>query len=210
MTDDTRTGLDQQCGGSAARSIAFYFSKATNLSGDASLSVVRTMKPEVGEFLPYYGRYIDLVEPGDVISALTRQMSETQALLQSLPASVGKYRYAPDKWSVNQMIGHVIDAERIFTARALRFSRADPTPLPSFEQDDYVRNATFDEFPLAELAAELESVRSSTVLFFSHLSEDAWMRRGTASGAEVTVRALAYIIAGHELHHREILQARYL
>jgi uncharacterized damage-inducible protein DinB len=173
------------------------------------LSAVRT-KPDAGEFLPYYGRYIDLVGPGDVISALSRQMSETQALLQGLPASVGKYRYAPDKWSVNEMIGHVIDAERIFTARALRFSRADPTPLPSFEQDDYVRNAAFDEFPLAELASELESLRRSTVLFFSHLSEDAWMRRGTASGAEVTVRALAYIIAGHELHHRAILETRYL
>ena len=168
------------------------------------------MKPEAGEFLPYYGRYIGLVGPGDVLSTLATQMSDTQALLRSLPASVGKYRYAPDKWSVNEMIGHVIDAERIFTARAVRFARADPTPLPSFEQDDYVRNATFDEFPLAELASELESLRRSTVLFFSHLSEEAWMRRGAASGAEVTVRALAYIIAGHELHHREILQTRYL
>ena len=168
------------------------------------------MKPEAGEFLPYYGRYIGLVGPGDVLSTLATQMSDTQALLRSLPASVGKYRYAPDKWSVNEMIGHVIDAERIFTARAVRFARADPTPLPSFEQDDYVRNATFDEFPLAELASELESLRRSTVLFCSHLNEEAWMRRGAASGAEVTVRALAYIIAGHELHHREILQTRYL
>jgi hypothetical protein len=184
--------------------------KATNFSGEASLSAARTTKPEAGEFLPYYGRYIDLVGPGDVVASLTRQMSETQALLQGLPASLGRYRYAPDKWSVNEMIGHVIDAERIFTARALRFSRADPTPLPSFEQDDYVRNAPFDEFPLAELASELESLRRSTVLFFSHLNEDAWIRRGTASGAEVTVRALAYIIAGHELHHREILKTRYL
>jgi uncharacterized damage-inducible protein DinB len=168
------------------------------------------MKPEAGEFLPYYGGYIDLVAPGDIILALARQMPETQALLQALPASVGRYRYAPDKWSVNEMVGHVIDAERIFTARALRFSRADPTPLPSFEQDDYVRNASFDEFPLAELASELESLRRSTVLFFTHLSDDAWMRRGTASGAIVTVRALAYIIAGHELHHREMLTTRYL
>lgn len=167
-------------------------------------------KPEAGEFLPYYGRYIDLVGTGDVVSALTTQMSDTQALLHSLPASVGTYRYAPDKWSVNEMIGHLTDSERIFVVRALRFARADSMALPGFEQDDYVRNATFDEFPLADLASELESLRRSTILFFSHLSEDAWMRRGTANGAEVTVRALAYIIAGHELHHRGILQTRYL
>jgi uncharacterized damage-inducible protein DinB len=174
------------------------------------LPAVRTMKPEAGEFLPYYGRYIDLVGTGDVISILTAQMSETQGRLRSLPASVGTYRYAPDKWSVNEMIGHLMDSERIFVARALRFARADPTALPGFEQDDYVRNSAFNEFPLAELATELESLRRSTVLFFSHLSEEAWMRRGTANGAEVTVRALAYIIAGHELHHRGILEARYL
>jgi uncharacterized damage-inducible protein DinB len=168
------------------------------------------MKPEAGEFLPYYGRYNDLVGTGDVISILTAQMSETQGRLRSLPASVGTYRYAPDKWSVNEMIGHLMDSERIFVARALRFARADPTALPGFEQDDYVRNSAFNEFPLAELATELESLRRSTVLFFSHLSEEAWMRRGTANGAEVTVRALAYIIAGHELHHRGILEARYL
>ncbi len=168
------------------------------------------MKPEAGEFLPYYGRYIDLVGPGDVLTTLAQQMSDTQALLSSLPASVGTYRYAPDKWSVNEMIGHLMDSERIFVARALRFARNDSTALPGFEQDDYVRNATFDDFPLAELVSELESLRRSTILFFTHLSEDAWMRRGTANGAEVTVRALAYIVAGHELHHREMLQTRYL
>lgn len=168
------------------------------------------MKPEAGEFLPYYGRYIDLVAPGDILTTLTQQMSDTQALINSLPASVGTYRYASEKWSVNEMVGHLMDSERIFVARALRFARNDSTALPGFEQDDYVRNATFDDYVLAELASELESLRRSTVLFFTHLSEDAWMRRGTANGAEVTVRALAYIVAGHELHHREMLQTRYL
>lgn len=168
------------------------------------------VKPEKGEFLPYYERYIALVGSGDVIATLTRQMAETQALLRSLPASVSTYRYAPEKWSVNELIGHLIDSERIFGARALRFARNDSTPLPGFEQDDYVRNSTFDTYPLSELASELKSVRESTVFLFTHLDEDAWMRRGVANGAEVTVRALAYIIAGHELHHREILRARYL
>ena len=167
-------------------------------------------KPETGEFLPYYGKYIDLVGSGDVLSTLSRQMAETQALLRSLPASVSTYRYAPGKWSVNEVVGHLIDSERIFAARALRFARSDATPLPGFEQDDYVRNSTFDSYPLGELASELGSVRESTVFLFKHLNEDAWMRRGTANGAEVSVRALAYIIAGHELHHREMLRARYL
>ena len=174
------------------------------------MTVVGTVKPEKDEFLPYYGKYIDLVGSGDVLSTLSRQMAETQALLRSLPASVSTYRYAPGKWSVNEVIGHLIDSERIFAARALRFARSDATPLPGFEQDDYVRNSTFHSYPLGELASELGSVRESTVFLFKHLNEDAWMRRGIANGAEVSVRALAYIIAGHELHHREILRARYL
>jgi len=169
-----------------------------------------TVKPEKGEFLPYYGTYIDLVGSGDVLATLSTQMAETQALLRSLPASVATYRYAPDKWSVNEVVGHLIDSERIFAARALRFARSDPTPLPGFEQDDYVSNSSFDRYPLGELASELGSVRESTIFLFKHLQEDAWMRRGIANDAEVSVRALAYIIAGHELHHREILRARYL
>jgi hypothetical protein len=168
------------------------------------------IKPAKGEFLPYYEKYIDLVASGDVIATLSRQMAETQALLRSLPSSVASYRYAPDKWSVNELIGHLIDSERVFASRALRFARNDPTPLPGFEQDDYVSNSSFDSYPLTELASELGAVRESTVFLFKHLQEDAWMRRGIANDAEVSVRALAYIIAGHELHHREILRARYL
>jgi hypothetical protein len=168
------------------------------------------IKPAKGEFLPYYAKYIDLVATGDVLATLSKQMAETQALLRSLPASVSTYRYAPGKWSVNELIGHVTDSERIFAARALRFARGDAAPLPGFEQDDYVANSSFDAFPLGELASELGAVRESTIFLFKHLQEDAWMRRGIANDAEVSVRALAYIIAGHELHHREILRARYL
>jgi DinB superfamily len=167
-------------------------------------------KPAKSEFLPYYEKYITLVPDGDVVSTLATQMTETQSLLLALPASVATYRYAPDKWSVNEVVGHVIDSERIFAGRALRFARNDATPVPGFEQDDYVRSATFDSYPLAELAAELEAVRRSTIFLFRHMDEQAWTRRGTANNAEVSVRALAYIIAGHELHHMEILRARYL
>jgi uncharacterized damage-inducible protein DinB len=167
-------------------------------------------KPEQSEFLPYYARYIDLVGAGDILATLATQMRETQALLRDLPSSMATHRYAPGKWSVNEVIGHMIDAERIFSTRALRFARNDTQALPGFEQDDYVANAVFDRYPLADLTSELNAVRQSTVFLLSHLADDAWMRRGVASGAEVSVRALAHIIAGHELHHREILRTRYL
>ena len=171
---------------------------------------VREHKPDESEYLPYYGRYIALVSDGDVVATLEAQMRETQALLGGMPASMATYRYAPGKWSVNEMLGHVADSERIFAARALRFARADATQLPGFEQDDYVRNSSFDSYPLSDLAAELDTVRRSTIYLFRHLTEEAWQRAGVANNAKVTVRALAYIIAGHELHHRGILQSRYL
>jgi hypothetical protein len=167
-------------------------------------------RPAASEYLPYYERYIGLVPEGDVVATLVNQMVETQALLRALPASVATYRYAPDKWSVNELVGHMIDSERIFTSRALRFARNDPAPMPSFDQDNYVRNATFDSYPLADLASELEAVRQATIYLFRHMDEQAWSRKGVANNAEVSVRALAYICAGHELHHREILSARYL
>jgi hypothetical protein len=184
-----------------------------NIPPDRTGGIVTTAregKPDASEYLPYYGRYIALVPDGDIVSTLKRQMRDSKSILSAIPPAVGCYRYAPDKWSVNEMLGHVIDAERIFSVRALRFARADASPLPGFEQDDYVRNAAFDSYPLAELTAELETVRRSTLFLFRHLGEEAWMRKGVASNAEVTVRALAYIIAGHELHHREILLSRYL
>lgn len=176
----------------------------------ATETTASATKPAKSEYLPYYERYIALVPAGDVVATLATQIDETQGLLRSLPASVATYRYAPDKWSVNELVGHLIDSERNFAIRALRFARNDATPVPGFEQDDYVRNANFDAYPLAELASEMESVRQSTVFLFRHIEEAAWTRRGIANNAEVSVRALAYIIAGHELHHREILTSRYL
>src|ERR1700674_5866306 len=160
-----------RCGGSHS------ISWRARIRGGNRVAAAATMKPKKGEFLPYYERYIDLVGSGDVLATLSRQMAETQALLRSLPASVATYRYAPGKWSVNEVIGHLIDSERIFAARALRFGRNDVTPLPGFGQDDYVRSSSFDSYPLDELASELGSVRESTLFLFKHLREDAWMRR---------------------------------
>ncbi|MGA9997817.1 MAG: DinB family protein [Pyrinomonadaceae bacterium] len=167
-------------------------------------------RPEETEYLPYYSRYISLVPEGDILAVLDKQADETVALLRSIPEAQGGFRYAPDKWTIKELVGHVIDGERIFAYRALRFARNDETPLPGYEQDDYIRNASFDDYPLSELAAEFEHVRRATLFLFKHMNGESWTRRGLANDAEVSVRALAYIIAGHELHHREILRDRYL
>jgi len=174
------------------------------------MPAARETKPDPSEHLPYYGKYIQLVPEGDIISTLETQARDAKAFLAGIGAAVSTYRYAPGKWSVKEMLGHVIDSERVFSARALIFARGDAARLPGFEQDDYVRTASSDSFPLPELAAELEAVRRSTVFLFRHLPEEAWLSRGVANDAEVSVRALAYIIAGHELHHWEVLRTRYL
>jgi uncharacterized damage-inducible protein DinB len=167
-------------------------------------------RPDETEYLPYYAGYISLVPEGDILDVLSKQSDETLALLRSIPESQGGLRYAPGKWSVKELVGHLVDSERVFSYRALRFARNDQTPLPGYEQDDYISNASFDACALGDLAAEFESVRRSTLFLFKHLDEEAWMRRGLANESEVSVRALAYLIAGHELHHRGILRERYL
>ena len=168
------------------------------------------MKPTSDEYAPYYEKYIALLPEGDIVTTLEEQLNSTLALLRGLDESQGVRRYAPDKWSVKEVIGHIIDGERVFAYRALRFARNDQTPLPGYEQDDYVRSATFDERTLADLADEFEHLRRSNIQLFRSLDESAWSRRGTANDFEVTVRALAHIIAGHEAHHVGVLQMRYL
>jgi hypothetical protein len=166
--------------------------------------------PEPSEYAAYYGRYISLVGGTDVIAALERQPRETLALLSSLGEDQGDYRYAAGKWSIKEMLGHIIDAERVFAYRALRFARNDRTPLASFEQNDYVASGGFAECRLKDLIEHFSCVRQSTLWLFRSFSPEAWMRLGIASENQVSVRAIAYIIAGHELHHRRILQEKYL
>jgi hypothetical protein len=166
--------------------------------------------PDPSEYAPYYGKYITLVGGLDVVAALEDQPRETLALLSTLSEEHGDYRYAPGKWTIKEMLGHVIDAERVFSYRALRFARNDGTPLASFEQDDYVRSGNFGDCRLADLIEEFVCVRRATVWLFRQLSLEAWMRRGVASGNPVSVRAVAYIIAGHELHHRTVLREKYI
>jgi uncharacterized damage-inducible protein DinB len=169
-----------------------------------------TTKPAAGEFAPYYGKYISLVEGDDILRALEEQNGATLGVLRSRTEAQGNYRYEPGKWSIKEVVGHLIDTERIFAYRALRIARDDKTPLPGFEQDDYVASADFDASQLADLAAQFALVRQSNLAMFRQFSDEAWLRRGTASENPVTVRALAYIIAGHELHHLRLLRSRYL
>lgn len=167
-------------------------------------------RPETGEFDVYYERYMALVEDGDVISTLTNQAAETSNLLNEIDEEKAGFRYAPGKWSVKELVGHIIDTERIFAYRALRISRGDRTPIEGYEQDDYIKNAEFDKCRLADLAEEFALCRGSNILMYKGLSEAAWHRRGVANECEITVRALAYISAGHELYHVDILKERYL
>ena len=166
-------------------------------------------RPDPSEHAPYYGKYIALVPDGDILATLETQGSETARFLAGLSEQQSAHRYAPDKWSVKEVIGHVADSERIFAYRALRIARGDQTPIEGFEQDDYVRAAQFDRLSIAELAAEFAAVRQATLRLFESVSPAAWSRRGVANNNEVSVRALAYMIAGHELHHRQILSEKY-
>ena len=167
-------------------------------------------RPDASEYLAYYGRYIDQVPDGDLLQTLRDQLDETLALVRGLDEARGGHRYAPGKWSIRDVLSHVIDAERIFAYRALRIARGDRTPLASFDENAYAQAANADARTLADLAQELEHVRRGNLLFFASLDDEALARRGTASDAEVSVRALAWIIAGHERHHVTLLRERYL
>src|ERR1039457_4845049 len=164
--------------------------------------------PEVTEYNSYYGRYVSLVPGGDLTQTLDAQLAQSLPMLGAIGEQKSLYRYAPGKWSIKEVLGHLIDAERIFTYRALRFARRDPTPLPGFDQDPYVAAANFDSRPWNDLIAEFDHVRRSTILFFRSLTPEDLLRSGTASQNSITVRALGYIIAGHELHHLGILDRK--
>lgn len=166
--------------------------------------------PESSEYAPYYGRYISLVSGSDILTTLRTQLPETAKLFSTLSEASGEFRYAPDKWSIKEMLGHLTDSERVFAYRALRIARNDRTPIEGFEQDDYVRYGSFHQCRLAELVEEFEHVRQASLDLFRNLNQEAWMRRGIANKNEISVRALAYIVAGHELHHRNVLREKYL
>ncbi|HTS07997.1 MAG TPA: DinB family protein [Candidatus Eisenbacteria bacterium] len=165
--------------------------------------------PEPGEYAPYYERYISLISGTDILGTLEAQRRQMLILLSGRDEADGDFRYAPDKWSAKEVLGHVCDTERIFAYRMLRISRADHTPIEGFEQDDYVRNGPFAKIALSEVIEDYIAVRRATLTLLRNLDEAAWTRRGIANKNEVSVRAIAYITAGHELHHRRILEEKY-
>lgn len=176
----------------------------------ATAAEPRATRPAPDEYAPYYGRYIEKVGDGDIVRTLQRQIGATAGAVRAIPESRAGHRYAPGKWSIREVIGHLSDAERIFAYRALRIARGDETPLPGFDENAFVSRARLDDRPFAGLIAEYKVVRAASVALFDSLFPEEWNRRGVASGQGVSVRALAWIAAGHEIHHLEILRTRYL
>ena len=165
-------------------------------------------RPATTDYAPFYDTYVSKVPETDVLPVLRSEHASTLAFLRGVPVEDETRLHAPYTWTFRQVVGHLIDAERIFAYRALRFARGDTTPLPAFEEQAYVVSGDFNRRPLADWAAEFEAVRQSTRFLFEHLTPEAWERRGVASVGEVSVRGLAYIIAGHERHHVGILRKR--
>ena len=166
--------------------------------------------PARDEAAPYYYRYIDRVTSNNIVPVLRNQLDEALPLLRSISEAKSLHRYAPDKWSIRELLNHVSDSERVFVSRALWFARGFTTPLPSFDQNTAINNAYADDVSWATHVEEFVAVRQASVLFFGNLPEEAWMRTGIASDNPFTVRSLAYIVAGHLDHHLAIVRERYL
>jgi len=166
-------------------------------------------RPEADEIPSHYVGYIKRVPETDPVIVCASQLEETATLLRGLSETDAMYRYGRGKWSIKEVVGHLADTERIMAYRALRIARGDTTPLPSFDENAYVPVAKFDARSLTDLVGELRTVRAATLALFRTFDADAWHRRGTASGKPVSVRALGFMIPGHERHHVEILKTRY-
>lgn len=171
--------------------------------------MIALSRPEADEYDSYYSDYIDRVEDADVIEVLQRQQADSEAVLMGLSYEAGSFRYAPDKWSVKEVVGHLSDTERVFAYRALCIARGETQSLPGMDQDIYVVGARFDSRGIDSLAEEFSAVRSATIALFESFDQESWDRSGVANGVRVSVRALAFIVAGHESHHMAILRDRY-
>jgi len=165
-------------------------------------------RPSSSEYPDYYEPYISLVPEDNVLQALEAQLGEAMSVLKGVPESEGNVRHAPYTWSIKEVIGHLADSEQIFGARALRFARADTTPLPGFDEKPYVAAGEFDRASLRDLVNRFEALRRSHLYMFRTLSDEAWLRKGEVDGKQVSVRALAYGMVGHARHHTAILRQR--
>jgi len=171
---------------------------------------IRIERPAPGEYAPYFERYVAQVGDGDILEILRRQVGETASLLAGVSDRDAGYRYAEGKWSIRQVVGHVADTERVMVYRAVCFARGEAAALPGFDENEYVRRAKFDARRLPDLVAELQAVRAATIPFFAGLDAEELQRTGTANNRPYSVRSVAFIVAGHERHHRAILEDRYL
>jgi hypothetical protein len=171
---------------------------------------VKMDRPEPTEYAPYYERYVSLVQQGDIAATLAGQPDEIGALLTGLPEEKGSYAYADGKWTVKELLSHVIDGERIFAYRALRISRGDKTPLEGFEQDDYIATSNANNRSFADLLDEFTHERQANLRLANNVSDAASKEMGTASDNPVSARAIFYIMAGHVRHHIDVLKTRYL
>ena len=185
------------------------FSDNRRLSPQLPMSTTLSPRPAADEYLPYYERYITLVPDGNLVELLATQVRDTLRLLRGVDDRRALYAYAAGKWTVKEVIGHISDAERVFSHRVLRFARGDVQPLPGFDENAYVPAGRFNERPVSDLIDEFEAIRSSTVHLFRYLNEDELARRGIANNNPISVRALGFVIAGHERHHAKLLRERY-
>lgn len=167
-------------------------------------------RPGPDEYPAYFAPYVAELPDGHVLAVLEAQITEREPILRGLSDAVARRRYAPGKWSLKEVLGHVTDGERVFAYRALTFARGDKGPLPGFDENAWVPEGGFDDVPLDDLLDAFVAVRHETVRLFRGFSDEALLRRGTASTGEVSVRAIAFIIAGHEAHHRAVIAERYL
>ncbi len=167
-------------------------------------------RPEKDEYAEFYANYVSLVEDADIVAALENQPNDLRNLLASIAPDKEDFRYAEGKWSVKELLGHIVDGERVFAYRALRISRGDETPLATFDENEYVAESNFSGSKFADLLEEFALLRQSNVLMFKNLTDEMWLRKGTASSANISVRALAFIMVGHVRHHAKILRERYL
>lgn len=173
------------------------------------MQVVSVSRPATDEYHPYYQRYIDQVPGDDALPALIEQIDRTVRMLQGVSDERAEFRYAPGKWSVKQVVGHLSDGERVFSYRALRVGRGDATPLPGFDENVYAEAGGFDDRSLEDLVVEFRAVRSASIALFASLTPAALAQHGTANASPITPRALAWICAGHERHHAHLLVDRY-
>ena len=167
-------------------------------------------KPDLPNVPSFYMTYVKLVKDADLLEAMKESSKVTLKLVRSIPESKGEFRYQPEKWSIKELLCHMIDAERIFAYRALRFSRKDQTPLPGFEEKDYAPEANAHNRSLESIANEMEHVRLSSIDLYSSFTDEMLSRTGKANNTEISVLNLGFIISGHESHHRNVLLERYL